>query len=184
MSDPLPDPGQAPPPAADPAVPDGPAAPSAVREDVPAGGLSVAAARGIYTRALRDMLLLVVVVGVLGVGVGVLVAGSAGVWAAFLGVVLTLVFSGTTVVSMLRTAGSSGSTMAMVVLGGWLAKMVVLVIALAVLGQMSFYDRYVFAAVLLVGVIGAVVLDYRAVRSGRLSYVEPAEGRIPAGGQK
>ena len=98
---------------------------------------------------------------------------TAGVWGALLGAALTVVFSGTTVVSMLKTAGSSAQTMAMVVLGGWVVKMIVLVAALAILGNYEFYNKYVFAAVLLVGVMGSVALDYRAVAKGRVPYVSP-----------
>jgi hypothetical protein len=57
----------------------------------------------------------------------------------------------------------------------WLAKLVVLIAVLVVLRGMDFYDRWVFAGVLLVGVIGSAVLDYRAVSQGRIPYVEPGE---------
>ncbi|NMR19948.1 hypothetical protein HIR71_06875 [Cellulomonas fimi] len=134
------------------------------------------AARAVFRTALRDMLVLVAVVAVLGLAVGYLTAGVPGVWGAVLGVVLTLVFSGTTVVSMLVTAASSAQTTAAVVLGGWLAKMVVLVAVLALLRDQTFYDRVVLAVVLLVGVLGSVLLDFRAVRAARIPYVEPPVG--------
>lgn len=61
----------------------------------------------------------------------------------------------------------------MVVLGGWIGKMIVLVAALAILGQFDFYNRFVLAAVILIGVMGSVLLDYRAVAKGRVPYVSP-----------
>ena len=131
------------------------------------------ATSSVFRNALIGMLILVGVVSVLGSVVGFIVDGTAGVWGALLGAALTLVFSGTTVVSMLKTAQSSAQTMAMVVLGGWVGKMIVLVAALAVLGNYEFYNKYVFAAVLLVGVMGSVALDYRAVAKGRVPYVSP-----------
>lgn len=131
------------------------------------------ATTSIFRQALHGMLLLVAGLTVVGVAVGLLVDGTAGLWGALLGAGLTIVFSGTTVLTMLKTAGSSPQMMAGVVLGGWVAKMVVLVAALAVLGQFDFYNKFIFAAVLLIGVMGSVGLDYRAVSKGRMPYVVP-----------
>lgn len=131
----------------------------------------------IFRQALNGMLLLVAGLTVLGVVIGLIIDGSAGVWGALLGAGLTIVFSGTTVLTMLKTAGSTPQMMAGVVLGGWVAKMVVLVAALAVLGQFDFYNKYIFAAVLLVGVMASVGLDYRAVSKGRMPYVVPRQDR-------
>ena len=127
-----------------------------------------------FRTALRDMLVLLAVLAVLGVGIGYLVAGAAGVWGALIGVGLALVFSGTTVVSMLRTSGSSTQTMAAVVMGAWLAKVLVIIVVLALIRDMDFYDKGVLAAVLLVGVLGSAYLDYRAVSRGRVPYTEPS----------
>ena len=134
--------------------------------------------RSVFRTALRDMLVLLAVLTVLGVGVGLLVAGSAGVWGALIGVGLALLFSGTTVVSMLLTARSAPTTMAAVVMGAWLAKVVVLIAVLVLIRDEDFYHRGVLAAVLFAGVIGSALLDYRAVRVGRVPYVTPAEGTV------
>ena len=134
--------------------------------------------RAVFRRALRDMLVLVAVVAVVGIAVGALVAAppSAGVWGAVIGVVVTLVFSGTTVVSMLRTADASVTTTGAVILGAWLVKMVLLVALFAILDGLDFYDRTVLVVVVLVGVLGSVFLDYRAVKQGRVPYTSPSEG--------
>lgn len=131
--------------------------------------------RAVLRRALRDMLVLVGVLAVVGIAVGALVAGTAGVWGAVIGVVVALVFSGTTVVSVMRTTQSSVTTTGAVILGAWLVKMIVLVALFAVLDDLTFYDRNVLVAVVLVGVLGSVLLDYRAVTRGRVPYVQPAE---------
>lgn len=131
--------------------------------------------RAVFRRALRDMLVLVAVLAVVGTGVGALISDppSAGVLGALIGAGCTLLVSGTTVVSMLRTAGSSpGATMG-IILGAWLVKMLVLIVVLAVLQDQDFYHRGVLVSVLLVGVLGSIYLDYRAVRSGRVPYVDP-----------
>ena len=133
------------------------------------------AAREVFRTALRDMFVLLAVLSVLGVSIGFLMAGTAGLWGALIGVALALMFSGTTVLSMLRTAHSSATTMAAVVLGAWLAKFLVLIVVLALLRGQDFYSRTVLALVLVVGVLGSAVLDYRAVRNGRVPYVTPAD---------
>lgn len=138
-----------------------------------APGAPGSAVTAVFRRALRDVLLFLAVLTLVGVAVGWLVAGSAGLWGALLGAAVAAFFSGTTVVVMLRTSEASPTTTAAVVMGSWLAKMVVLVGALLVLRGMDFYDRWVFGAVLLLGVIGSAVLDYRAVNTGRIPYVEP-----------
>jgi hypothetical protein len=129
--------------------------------------------RAVFRRALRDMLVLVAVLAVVGIGVGAVVAGAAGVWGAVIGVLVTLVFSGTTVVSMLRTADASVTTTGAVILGAWLGKMVLLVVLFAVLDDMDFYHRGVLVTVVLAGVLGSALLDYRAVQQGRVPYIEP-----------
>jgi hypothetical protein len=129
--------------------------------------------RAVFRTALRDLLVLDAALAVLGLAIGWLVAGAPGLWGAVLGAGLILVFSGTTVVSMLKTAGSSATTTAAVVMGGWLAKMLVLIVALAVLREFDFYDKRVLGAVVVVGVIGAALVDYRAVVRGRVPNVTP-----------
>lgn len=131
-------------------------------------------ARAVFRTALRDMLVLLAVLAVLGIGLGALLAQAPGVWGAVIGVGLALVFSGTTIVSMLVTSGKPATTMAAVVMGAWLGKVIVLIAVLALLRGEDFYDRGVLAAVLVLGVVGSAFLDLRAVRGGRVPYVTPA----------
>ncbi|MBD3777883.1 MULTISPECIES: hypothetical protein [unclassified Cellulomonas] len=128
----------------------------------------------VFRRALRDMVVLVAGVAVLGVGVGWLVAGVPGVWGALVGAAIALVFSGTTTLSMLRTSHTAPGKMMAVIMGTWLGKLAVVVVVLAVLRGMDFYDRYVLAVVVAVAVIGSALLDYRAVQRGRVPYVSPS----------
>lgn len=139
------------------------------------------AAAAVFRRALRDMIVLLTALAVLGVGVGALVAGRPGVWGALIGVALALVFSGTTIVSMIVTARASVQRLAAVVLGAWLGKILVVIVVLAALQDRHFYDKPVLAAVLVVGVVGSAVLDYRAVSQGRVPYVEPAVRQADSG---
>lgn len=139
------------------------------------------AAAAVFRRALRDVLVLLAALAVLGVGVGALAAGRPGVWGALIGVGLALVFSGTTIVSMLVTSRASAARLAAVVMGAWLGKVLVVIVVLALIQDRNFYDRPVLAVVLLVGVVGSAVLDYRAVSRGRVPYVEPGVRQADAG---
>ncbi|MCP2266172.1 hypothetical protein ACFQHV_16935 [Promicromonospora thailandica] len=126
--------------------------------------------------ALRDSLLLVAGLAVLGSLVGLLVAGVPGLWGALIGAALAAFFCGATVLSMLWTVGKGAVTMGAVVMGGWIAKMVVLIVVMAVLTQFDFYDRVVLFVVLLLGAVGSALLDYRAVKNARVTYVDPDAG--------
>lgn len=129
--------------------------------------------REIFVSALRASLVLLAVVAVLGVGIGALVAGESGVWGALLGVGVTVVFSGTTIWSMVYTAEKSPNTTMAVVLGAWALKMVLLVALLVPLGGMDFFHHAIFGIVVLVGVVGSAGLDMRSVVRGRQPYIDP-----------
>jgi len=137
------------------------------------------AAEAVFRQALRDMLVLLGVLTVVGVVVGYLVDGSAGVWGALIGVFVALIFSGTTVISVWRTARSNPATMLAVLMGAWLGKLVVVIAVLASIRHLDFYNPQVLAVVLMVGVIGSAILDARAVQRGRIPYIEPAASDGP-----
>jgi hypothetical protein len=146
--------------------------------------LDPSTAEHVFRTALCFMLLLLAGLLVVGLPAGALVDGWRGVWATLLGVALALVFSGTTVVSVLRTTDATPIRMVSMVLGAWIVKMLVVFVALAVLSRFGFYNRFVLGVVLLAGVIGSALLDCRAVTSARMPYVDPPrdEGRIPEAG--
>ncbi|GIG22303.1 hypothetical protein Cch01nite_30270 [Cellulomonas chitinilytica] len=142
--------------------------------------MSEQAVEAVVRQAFRDMLVLLGVLLVLGVGIGVLVAGAAGAWGALLGVAIALVFSGTTVLSVLATVRSTPARTSAVIMGAWLAKIVVVFVALAVLSRFDFYDRVVLGVVLFAGVLGSAILDLRAVQRGHVPYIEPAPAAGPS----
>jgi len=130
--------------------------------------------RQIFVRVLRELLLATAVIAVLGVGIGYLVAGGAGVAGALLGVVVALIFCGTTALSMLVSLHRPLTVLAAVILGAWLVKMLVLVVLLAAIQDLTFYDKYVFAGVLFAVVITSMAIDVRAVVKARIPNAGPA----------
>lgn len=134
-------------------------------------------AKAVFRTALRDSSVLVAAVAVLGVGVGYLVADLPGVWGALIGAGIALVFTGATTLSMLWTSPTQPARMMGIIMGTWLGKVAVVIVLLAVLRGMDFYDRYVLAAVVAVAVIGSALVDYRAVSRGRVPYISPVGSR-------
>lgn len=132
-----------------------------------------AAEHAMLRSALRSTLLLVGALAVLGTAVGALVSGLAGVWGALIGAGVALFFCGATIWSVRQSVGKPPTMMAALVMGTWLAKIVVLMGLLALLRDATFYDRVVLVVVLTCGAIGSALLDYRAVQGSRVPYVQP-----------
>jgi hypothetical protein len=134
---------------------------------------AAAAVRAMLRRALRHLLILIAAVTVVGLVVGWFTSGLAGVWGALMGAGIALFFSGTTVLSHLRTADSPPAFTVMLVLGTWLLKMILVVAFFVLVDDLTFYDPLVLVLVLVVGALGSLYLDYLAVEAARVPYVEP-----------
>lgn len=153
---------------------DGPAVPDDGGR--PAEPAAAGTTHDVFRKALRGVLVLMGVVTVLGGVGGYLVAGTPGLWSALIAAAVTLVFTGSTIVAMLKTAGSTVTVASAALVGTWIAKMALLLVVVALLRDAQFYDRPVFGVVVLVGVIGSIWVDFRAVTSVRVPYVDPGAG--------
>jgi hypothetical protein len=116
-------------------------------------------------------------IAVVGSLVGFLVAGGPGILSALMGSVLAAVFMGLTAASVLvasKVAGGAeqqGRFFAIVV-GTWLAKLVVFLgIAFWLSGQ-SWLDPLVYFFVSLAAVIGFLVVDVIALQTSRIPYAD------------
>jgi hypothetical protein len=123
--------------------------------------------------AARHGVLGLVVLAVVAAVVGGLAAGAPGVWGALLGAAVCGAFVLFTVAVVLGTAGSAPTTTAAVLMGTWLLKLVVLIVALAVLRRFDFYDSTTFGVVVIVGVVVLLGLETLAVVRTRNTYVDP-----------
>ena len=122
---------------------------------------------------LRRSTILTLLGLVVGGGGGLLIAGSAGLTGALLGIAIPSVFFGTTLAVALLTGRTAGPALGAVVLGSWLVKLVVLVVVLAVLKPLTFYDRPVFGVALLGWTAVLLGLEVRVIKNTRQLYVEP-----------
>ena len=136
-------------------------------------------------RVLRRLLVVTGVLAVLGIGIGLLVAGVPGVWAALIAAALGLFFTGTTVLGLYLVAGRGPELLQVVILGGFIAKMAVLAVVLLWLRGQDFYDRGVFIATIIGLVLATLVVEMYTVASSRIPYVEPptttSEAEAPDG---
>lgn len=130
----------------------------------------------ILTRALRYGGIWAVTVAVVAGLIGLLVAGVPGLLGGLLGALLAAVFLGLTAGSMLvagRVAkgDTTGPTFFGIVLGVWVLKLVVFVIAAIVIGRIHGVDPYVFFFAVIAAVIGSLVADIVAFVRTRVPYV-------------
>lgn len=126
----------------------------------------------VMKRVLKFGALLVLAILVLGSLIGYFVAGISGILAALAGSIAALAFTGLTALSVLVGSKLSLPGFLGAVLGGWLLKMVLFLIAFTVLNKAEWLTREARPIVfftIVVAVIGGLILDTRIVSKARLS---------------
>lgn len=124
-------------------------------------------------RVARLSAVLTVTAAAGGVAAGSVYAGAAGAYGALLGVGIPGVFFGLTLVVALVTRRRSGAALGALILGSWLLKLIGLVVALAMLKPLDFYNRPVFAVALLGWTAVLLGLEVRVIKRTQQLYVEP-----------
>lgn len=127
----------------------------------------------IYRRALKVTGFGLAALAIIAVPVGLFVDGPAGLLAAVVGVAVAALAGLTTQVAMVVGHNRAPHLMAAMVLGSWLLKMIIIVIALLVLDGLDGFHKPLFAVFMLVGVFGALAADFWSVRATRIPYVDP-----------
>ncbi|MEJ5928148.1 hypothetical protein WG915_05890 [Corynebacterium sp. H128] len=94
-----------------------------------------------------------------------------GIWGVVLGASIGGGFMLLTVLSVLATSNTSPATTGAVVLGSWLFKIVVLLIALYFLRDMHFYDRIAFIVTVVVALIVVLGSEVWGVVTSKVTYV-------------
>ena len=119
------------------------------------------------------------VIAVVGAVVGYLVDGGVGLVSALIGAVLAVVFLGVTAASILAANKLAHSDFLspiffIVVLGGWLLKFAVFLVALILLKDQPWINPVVLLLTVIVGVVGSLVVDVVVVATSRAPYVDVA----------
>ncbi len=133
--------------------------------------------RAMFRTVLRRLAVLLAVLGVGGFVVGYLTVGAPGVWGALLGTALVAFFMLTTAVVMLATADKPLHVASAAFIGSWLAKVVIVFVALIALQGRDFYHPLVFFATLTLAILGSVAIEMSAALRARVPNVDPGAPR-------
>ncbi len=125
---------------------------------------------------LRWSLLVTAVLAVVGAVIGFVVAGTLGLISALMGVMLAGLFLGMTamiilIAGRLPAGPASIPTFFAIVLGGWVVKLVVFIVALLLLRGQPWIQPQVFFFAVLASVVASLVVDMVVMARSRVPYV-------------
>ena len=123
----------------------------------------------VFSAVLKQGVMLVLAIAVIGGGVGFLVAGANGLMSGFIGAGLALLFSTMTALSVKFGGKLSLGGFFGVVLGGWIFKMVLFIAIVAGLRGADFIDGPVFFFTLVASILGTLVIDSLIVMKSRIT---------------
>ncbi|MDO5076587.1 hypothetical protein [Corynebacterium sp.] len=101
------------------------------------------------------------------------VADLAGVWGVLLGAAIGGGFMLLTVLSVLVTSNTSPSVTGAVVLGGWLLKVIVLIIVLYLIQDLTFYHKWALLVTTVLALVAVLSSEVWGVITTKVTYVQP-----------
>lgn len=122
-------------------------------------------------RAVKFAALALAALTVISLVVWGLVGGAPGLWGVVIGAAIGGGFVLLTALSVLLTAGTSPSTTMAVVLGGWLLKIVLLVIVLLFIRDLDFFHRGALLTTVVLALVAVLGAEVWATVSTRTTYV-------------
>lgn len=129
-----------------------------------------------YRWALRVSAVSLAALAIVGGTAAGLIRGSAGLWGALAAVGIAALSGLVTQVAMVVGHRRAPATFVGMVAGSWLAKMVIIVVAVMALHGVDSVDRGTFGTVLLLGVGATLAIDMFAVRRARIPYIGESSG--------
>lgn len=94
-----------------------------------------------------------------------------GIWGVLIGAAIGGSFMLLTVISVLLTSGTNATTTGAVVLGGWLLKIVVVLIAFYFIRGLGFYDPVALAVTVIVALVVVLASEVYGVITAKVTYV-------------
>jgi len=128
-----------------------------------------------YRSVVIQLGVLTVALAVVGGTLGYLVKGGPGAWGALLGAVVTGLFFGTTAVVMFLGRDGDPQVQIRNLVISWFIKLVLLFTAFVALGQATWLEPKAFGLSVLVGVVGSLAIEGRAVWSARIGFELPGQ---------
>jgi hypothetical protein len=123
----------------------------------------------VFSAVLKQGLLLVAAVAVLGGGLGLIFAGVNGLVSGLIGAGLALLFSSLTALSVRFGGNLSLGGFFGVVLGGWILKLIGFIVLIAMLKGAAFIAGPVLFFTLVASILGTLVIDSRIVLKSRIT---------------
>ncbi len=130
----------------------------------------VSAESAVYRRALRIGALALAVGAVLAGLIGYLVQDLPGMWAGLAGIAVAALAGLLTPLAMQLAHRQPPHMMAAIILGSWLGKMIVIVIAVVLLAQIEDFPRTVFGIAVIGGILVTLGIDAVVLIRGRVPY--------------
>lgn len=128
-------------------------------------------AQSVFTKVLKLGSLLIASIAVLGSVIGFFAAGLPGLFGALAGAAIALIFVSLTAISVLIGSRLSLGGFYGVVLGGWILKLVLFVIAISVLKSIEGLNGVAVFATLVASVLGSLAVDGFVVTKSKIPVV-------------
>ena len=125
----------------------------------------------VFTKVLKLGSLLIATIAVLGSVVGFLAAGLPGLFGALAGAAIALIFVSLTALSVLLGSKLSLGGFYGVVLGGWLLKMVLFMVAISVLKGIEGLNGVAVFGTLVASILGSLAVDGYVVTKSKIPAV-------------
>ena len=122
-------------------------------------------------RAVRFGTIALVVITIISLAVWGGMRDLPGIWGVLIGAAIGGGFVLLTAASVLFTSSTNPSTTGAVVLGSWLLKIVVLIIVLAVIRDLTFYDRTALLVTTVLALVVVLATEVGGVITARVTYV-------------
>jgi hypothetical protein len=135
-------------------------------------------------RILITMGVLVGISAIVFAVVGYVTEGTDGLVSALIGAALTLVFSGLTVVSLLLAIDRDPTIFLAIILGVWLGKLVVFIVAILLLRDQPFIVPWVLIVSMLVAAAITLAVDALIVLRARIPYTQELIAKAPPASEK
>lgn len=123
------------------------------------------------TRAVRLGAIALVVITTASLAIWGGIAGLPGIWGVLIGAAIGGGFVLLTALSVLVTSGSTPSTTMAVVLGGWLIKIVVLILVLLLIRDLDFYHTMAMFVTVVLALLVVLGTEVWGVITSKVTYV-------------
>ncbi len=122
-------------------------------------------------RAVKFGFIALVVITIISLAVWGGLRDLPGIWGVVIGAAIGGGFVLLTALSVLFTSGSNATTTGAVVLGSWLLKIIILIIVLAVIKDMEFYDSTALFVTVILALLVVLLTEVWGIITSKVTYI-------------